>query len=95
MNILHLTLKKRWFDMITSGEKTEEYREIKPHWDARLRIGHYFDAVSFRNGYSKAAPKMLVECRGIFIGHGVQVWGAPKDPVFIIKLGKIIEGPTP
>jgi hypothetical protein len=34
--ILHLTLKKKWFDMIASGEKTEEYREIKAFWAARL-----------------------------------------------------------
>ena len=34
--ILHLTLKKKWFDMILSGEKTDEYREIKPYWTKRL-----------------------------------------------------------
>ena len=28
MKVLHLTLKKKWFDMIASGEKTEEYREV-------------------------------------------------------------------
>ena len=36
MRILHLTLKKKWFDMILSGEKKEEYREIKKHWAVRL-----------------------------------------------------------
>lgn len=36
MKILHLTLKKKWFDMTDSGEKTEEYREIKPYWISRL-----------------------------------------------------------
>lgn len=36
MKTLHLTLKKKWFDMIASGEKTEEYREIKPYWASRL-----------------------------------------------------------
>jgi hypothetical protein len=34
--ILHLTLKKKWFDMIASGEKKEEYREVKTYWAARL-----------------------------------------------------------
>jgi len=34
--ILHITLKKMYFDMIASGEKTEEYREIKPYWVDRL-----------------------------------------------------------
>jgi hypothetical protein len=33
---LHLTLKKQWWDMIASGEKLEEYREIKPYWTSRL-----------------------------------------------------------
>lgn len=34
--ILHLTLKKKWFDMIKSGDKREEYRDIKPYWASRL-----------------------------------------------------------
>ena len=34
--ILHLTLKKKFFDMIASGEKKEEYRAIKPYWVSRL-----------------------------------------------------------
>jgi hypothetical protein len=36
MNILHLTIKKKFFDMIASGEKLEEYRSIKSYWIARL-----------------------------------------------------------
>lgn len=36
MKILHLPLKKEWYEMIESGIKTEEYREIKPHWLKRL-----------------------------------------------------------
>lgn len=36
MAVLHLTLTKKWFDMIESGEKKEEYREIKPYWIKRL-----------------------------------------------------------
>lgn len=34
--ILNLVITKKWYDMIKSGEKTEEYREIKPYWVARL-----------------------------------------------------------
>ena len=33
---LHLVLKRKWYDMIDSGIKTEEYREIKPYWEKRL-----------------------------------------------------------
>lgn len=29
---LYLPLKKQWFDMIKSGIKLEEYREIKPYY---------------------------------------------------------------
>jgi hypothetical protein len=29
---VHLNLHKKWFDMIKSGEKKEEYREIKEHF---------------------------------------------------------------
>lgn len=39
--ILHLTLKKKWFDMIASGEKKEEYREVKPYWINRLTWHEY------------------------------------------------------
>ena len=34
--MLTLTIKKKWFDMILSGEKKEEYREIKPYYTSRL-----------------------------------------------------------
>ena len=34
--VLKLVVSKQWFDMIVACEKTEEYREIKPYWVARL-----------------------------------------------------------
>jgi hypothetical protein len=34
--MLHLPLKKEWYEMIERGEKREEYREIKPYWIKRL-----------------------------------------------------------
>ncbi len=43
MKILKLTLKKGWFDMVLSGEKHEEYREIKPYWEKRLCREFYAD----------------------------------------------------
>lgn len=35
-NVLELTINKEWFSRILSGEKTEEYREIKSYWVSRL-----------------------------------------------------------
>ena len=34
--VLTLTISKEWFSRILSGEKYEEYREIKPYWASRL-----------------------------------------------------------
>lgn len=34
--MITLPIKKKWFDMILGGEKTEEYREVKPYWTTRL-----------------------------------------------------------
>ena len=36
MKQLRFNLKKKWFDMIRSGEKKEEYREIKPYYISQL-----------------------------------------------------------
>ena len=36
MKVLHLNLKREWFDKIASGEKTIEYRELKDYWITRL-----------------------------------------------------------
>lgn len=105
MNILRLTIKKKFFDMIASGEKKEEYREIKRYWIQRLCdeveyemggewIGVYkkFDAVEFKNGYSKTSPTMLVEFKGLDIGEAKPEWSDNwKGDVFRIKLGKILE----
>lgn len=33
---LHLVLKHCWYDKIASGEKTSEYREMKPYWNKRF-----------------------------------------------------------
>lgn len=35
--MLTFNLKKEWFDKIKSGEKTHEYREVKPYWTKRLK----------------------------------------------------------
>ena len=38
---LHLVLKRKWWDMIASGEKREEYREVCHYWAARLLDSRY------------------------------------------------------
>jgi hypothetical protein len=114
MKVLHLTLKKKWFDMIASGEKKEEYREVKDYWINRLLWGSFmldapisgnvlvrkyewhkpkdFTIIEFKNGYSKNAPTMQIESKGIEIREGNPEWGAEAGTeYFVIKLGEIIK----
>ena len=101
MKILDLPLKKQWYDMIESGVKTEEYREIKPYWCKRF-LNMDTPSFSYRNGYQESNVKgythvrfrygytkrtMLREIESIRFGYGNTEWGAPKNKqVFIIKL---------
>ena len=76
--------------MIESGEKKEEYRQLKYYWICRLENKH-FDIVEFRNGYGKKVPSMQFHIESITIGFGNPKWGArPGRKYFIIKLGKRI-----
>lgn len=79
-NILHLTLKRLYFDQIASGEKTIEYRDYKDYWRVRLE-GREYDEIHFRNGYSPTSPFMRVEWKGLEMG----------DEYYEIQLGKILE----
>lgn len=89
--MLILPIKKKWFDMIKSGEKKEEYREIKPYYDTRFR-GYYYPTtgmqphILFRNGYSKNSP--TIECKVcITKGAGKQEWGAePNKEYYILDI---------
>ena len=90
IKILHLTLKKKWFDLISSGAKKEEYREIKPYWTRWLEKD--YTHIEFRNGYGKHVPSVTVELKEILIGLGVVEHGAPmEEAVYILKLGDVIE----
>ena len=63
MRVLDLSLKHRWYDMIASGEKTEEYREIKDfyfkrlnfEWRLHLEDGCYKGCIDFRHHPEKCA----------------------------------------
>lgn len=57
--MLTLPIKKKWFDMIASGEKKEEYREIKPYYDSRFMNAFGFLLVGGQMVYGDAAPKEI------------------------------------
>lgn len=45
--MLTFSLKKEWYEKIKSGEKTIEYREVKPYWANRLAKVLEFNQYSF------------------------------------------------
>ena len=46
--ILNLVVANKWFDMIASGEKNEEYRAIKSYWINRLIEAKYEGSDEYR-----------------------------------------------
>ena len=58
--VLTLSVKKEWFDKILSGEKKDEYREIKPYWVARL----------FYNGACKLPPDVVRKLTSSIVKYG-------------------------
>lgn len=47
--MLTLPIRKKWFDMILSGEKKEEYREIKEYYETRFQ--NLFGAITIHPLY--------------------------------------------
>lgn len=84
LGTLRLTLHRRWFDMIQTGQKKEEYREIKPFWITRLNKD--YTRVEFINGYHTDADRFTVGLKKISVGYGRKDWGAPRKKVFILLL---------
>ena len=104
-NILYLPLKKKWFDMIVSGIKKEEYREINDYWTKRLveTEGNLIDGFTFKQydfieftlGYP-AADNTDARARFKFAGiektTGCPEWGAePGKRYYVIKIGERIK----
>ena len=93
MKILYMTLKKEWFEKIKAGEKTIEFREIKPYWTKRLQHedGSFrkFDQICFINGYSKASPRFCIEHKKTDFYYDKNDLSIDK-PLYAIYLGEII-----
>jgi len=82
--------------MTLSGVKKEEYREINPFWEIRLKWNTQeidkFEVTRFMNVMAKNAPVFTIENKGIRIGEGNPEWGAePGKKYFIIMHGEVLE----
>lgn len=102
--VLPLVLKAKWYDMIESGKKLEEYRDAKEYW--RVRIENWYHArkphhvVAFSRGrrrptmFFTAEPKSGdlwwpdVETRR---ADAFPEWGEPETPHYVLRLGRRVE----
>lgn len=89
MKKLHIIIKRKYFDQILTGEKTEEYRLIKDYWVKKL-VNKSYTHIIFQAGYLKSSPKIEIE----FLGYSIKIlkhefFGDDTVCVFAIKLGKI------
>lgn len=75
MKILNLIVKQEFFDQIVSGQKKQEFREIRPNSNAKyckldeegypveedgILIPRKYDAIQFYAGYNKDRANALV-----------------------------------
>jgi len=103
-SILPLVLKGKWYDLIASGEKKEEYRDSKPFWDKRIgkwlgnKQAHFsyerldtndkYLVVGFSRGYKKPDMFFLL---GYCERRGTSCnpgWGEPEDLHYVLGLGE-------
>lgn len=88
--MMTFTIKKKWFDLIKSGEKKEVYRDLNYYYHVRLvtlvGINDYeklvekgeripFKDLKLRTGYKEDSPSIIVG-GWISIGKGLHQWGA-------------------
>ena len=89
--MLTLPIKRKWFDMIASGEKKEEYRDFTEYYKSRFAkyAARAEFNIRFRAGYRADSP--LMECTvSLFVGGGRTEWGAPPEWYgFILRIHNV------
>lgn len=101
-----LQTRKKWFNMMKSGERKEDYRKINIDYTMMFEqiYGKYwvlhridFDTtlpekeVVFRCGYFKKAKLMRAICT-LTKGYGKPEWGAkPDEKYYILHIKKILD----
>jgi ASC-1-like (ASCH) protein len=51
MRVVHLVLKYKWFDLIASGHKKIEHRNVTERW-WKMLVENIPDAIVFHRGYT-------------------------------------------
>ncbi|WP_420581969.1 hypothetical protein [Reichenbachiella sp.] len=99
--ILYLTVNRHWFDLIATGVKKRDYRQMKVYWYERLfesvNNPKHYDQVVIRNGYQPISPVIRLEYKGVDLVHSQTQVTYPDGTVLIpgssyaINLGEILE----
>ena len=98
--MLVLPIKMKWYDMILSGEKKEEYRSYSPYWIKRFYNAGVMELVHAAGDWCKAKPctHILVKFRNgysansrsfvaevrLVVGLGKQQWGAKEGERYLV-----------
>lgn len=77
MKKIEISLTYKWFDLIASGKKTSEYRQVKPFWTARFKNAKPGDEIIFRRGYSHVIT--VRKLTGVSIVEGWQLPEAERE----------------
>ena len=96
-SILPLVLKCKWYDMIASGKKMEEYRADTPYWRCRFSNwiknlpidGHL--VIAFSRGYHK--PDLFIEACGanVYSNQLHPDWGEPTGSHYVVALKRRVQ----
>jgi hypothetical protein len=97
---LKLTLSKKPFEVMITGEKTEEFREVKKWTTSRLynKDGSKkeYKYVKFTNGYGKDRPYFICIFNRTYIGNHIKRKYSNnlnlsfENEIYVIELGEII-----
>ena len=92
MTTLKLSINKKAFDVMVSGEKTEEFRDVSKWILSRLKKDYEY--IQFTNGYGSERPVFIAKYLGHVVGdvdkkysNGLIVQGNK----VILKFGEITE----
>ena len=92
--VLRLVLTGKWYFLIDSGVKREEYRALSDYWTRRItnwqqNLGVHVVAFSF--GYRKADMFFLCgDCYTTWVRRHAN-WGEPFESHYVICLGERVE----
>lgn len=92
MTTLKLSINKKAFDVMVTGEKTEEFRDESKWIMSRLKKD--YDFVQFTNGYGKERPVFIAKYLGYSFGDVDKVYSnglSVKGIKIIIKVGEIVD----